>query len=363
MDTKPAISIACALGLSLLIAASAAAQVKYVKMPPRNREAKVKLDSSSSKPSKIVFYIASPGNDTQRFDLSLYANVPVNAAVSYRMAKGGAGATAAQLKGWIPLKIYYDYKLRKTIKIGAQSADSTPAPTKTPVPKTRLDPDCGCLTEEIIKLLMKYQPGITRKEFCRMASEERPEEFQTCHDDYPEETTGDSDTGAGISDEKNGYGIIEKNACSRNSYVLKIEVPTDRIKPSDLARGVEFSAKTKFTTHKPGKKLILKRSDGGLFPNAPIALLPYIDIYPGADRVEVITWKGNKISRRVRLTRGDLMPLLGYHRLLFGSLFNGQKATFQVVSPFPGSGTLFRASQTAGYGRCFRLVDKRQEAN
>lgn len=354
-----AVFIVCVLSLAAL---SEAAEVKYVKLPGRYKAGTVTLNASAPKPSKVVFYISSPGNDTERYEVTVSSNAAIIGTLSYKMVKGStlAANAAAQSRGWIPLKVYYDYKSRKTLNVGKLP---NARPTPTPKPAEKKDPSCGCLTESVIDTVLGYQ-HVSREVFCRSVNEDLGGPFESC-DGTSGPDEGDDSGGITPSETKEGYGIIEKNACSRNPYLLKIEIPLNTVTQAQLAKGVTISAKAKFTDFNPPKQIILKRSDGGLFPNAPIALLPYISAeWPGGDRCEVIFWKGTKIKNRINLTSGDMMLYAGYHRLLIGSLFTGQKATFQVVAPFPSGGSIWTMGiTTAAYGRCFRLIDQRQVSN
>ncbi|NMC61914.1 MAG: hypothetical protein GYA55_01965, partial [SAR324 cluster bacterium] len=303
----------------------------------------------------------SPGNNTTRFDVAISSNAPLTAAIAYKPSPINAALenVVKKARGWSNLKVFYANKLRPKITIASKTNSSSTDPDETK------DPSCGCLSERMIQYYLNLYKNIgqplTRALLCKAANESMEDEGGC---------SGGGSSGDGVfinpadgyskSVDALAYGLLEKDSCTNNLYPVIIRVKTDQIPNEALSKGVRIKASLSFTDFDLPKPIILKRSDGGLFPNAPIALLPYISGIK--DSVQLIKWSRGKVVSRTNLSRGNLMVSLGYWRKLIGPLLRGGKGVFQVNSPFPKANEIAYYNMQA-YSRCFQLVDKRQVSN
>ena len=362
------------LGISSL-----SAEARYVELSKKGRKfVSVSLNTSEPRPSELIFYIASTANSTQRFDFSLSSNAPITASIDYKFSPKRAKllSESSNNKGWIAVKFYADGKVRKTLDLGSgndnNAADNVVGDSGSNESSIdSLDPNCGCLNEETIRsiLVMYESMGVktTRAEFCKEVDKQAGSPTSCGSALNSREGDGSASGSTGDSSTVSGFGFLEKDACSKKLYPVALRINLNKISDADFKKGVTIAAKMSFEKYVLPKEIILKRSDGGIYPNALIALLPPVSSYMAVEkeRKEIVVWKRNKPVYRNLLSKGDMA--LGWHRALYAEAYNSRyrnkKVNFQVISPFPGSSSYYSSSSLHAYSRCIPLVDRRVEVH
>ena len=349
--------------LTALFAIPALASDKLVKLPSKGKAATVTLSSTDIGTGSVTFYLSSKEKTTENFNAQIGANINATAKISYRLisSKSNVATAAKASAGWIPVSMYSGGKPYKSMKIslsgsGTDSGSDSSGSDGSDSGGTVSDgiPTCGCLSESEIEYIMSQDiTGMTREEFCASITGDTPP--TTCGSDSGSDD-GSSDGGSDSSSDLpasvtsiSTYGLLEKNTCASYTYIVAIKVDISKATEADFKKGITVSASLKLNEYGGSRAALIKKSDGGVFPNAWIVLMSPVSSY--SETINVIQWSGTRIAKRTKLTRGDYAA--GFKRMTIGQLLHGGQATFQISTTSGWGAT--------GYSHCFTLSPTRQE--